>query len=161
MGIVSGQREAAGTKRLLSVCRSKGPRFVWAGNRMKPLRPSSRGGPCTHLYSRPIFICIYSPSSAFPAIYSDEKGPDGNRFQHAACCRCHDPKRREVLDRRWQVERETWLDWLYLPGCCLLPFFFPGCFSFTNADAFYIRLKACWESGVGGVEVSNLTLVPR
>lgn len=39
--------------------------------------------------------------------------------------------------------------------------FFFCCFSFTNADAFYIRLKACWESGVGGVEVSNLTLVPR
>ncbi len=161
MEIVSGQREA-GTKRLLSVCRSRGPRFVWAGNRMKPLRPSSRDGPCTHLYSRPIFICIYSPSplyaAAFPAIYSDEKGPDGNRFQHAACCRCHDPKTRDVLEKMASRERD--LTWLTLSTrLLLLPFF--GWFSFTNADAFYIRLKACWESGVGGAEVSNLTLVPR
>jgi len=107
---------------------------------MKPLRPGSRGGPCTRsLFRRPIFICIYSPSpcALLPLLQSIgmERGPDGNRFQRAACCRCHDPKKRDVLEKMASRER---LDLtLILPVAAAAVSRLP-CFSFRNADAFSV-----------------------
>jgi hypothetical protein len=106
MKIVSSRE--AGTKRfIVCVGRKASFRLSWKQDEAIAAQQQSRRA-CSHLYSDLFFILFYLYllffSAAFPAIYSDEKGPDGNRFQHAACCRCHDPEKQKLW-RRWQVER--------------------------------------------------------